>query len=174
LKALRPEFLEGVDCSIEERRLGTGGAVVRALSLLDSSRFYLMNVDDIILSDSYGPETLLSVLESSHGVLGSVLLGRTRFPFGVVETESSRVVGFRQKPILDFKVCAGHYAFRREGVEKYFPTKGNFEDEMLHSMARDGVLYSLELEGEWITVNNIKQLEAARRKLSTAKSKLSI
>ena len=33
-------------------------------------------------------------------------------------------------------------------------------------MAVDGVLYSYELNGEWITVNNVKQLEAARKKLA--------
>jgi NDP-sugar pyrophosphorylase family protein len=171
LRALRPDLLENVECSIERRRLGTGGAVVKALDLLGSSMFYLMNVDDIILSDSYGPNTLLGILESFDGALGSVLLGRTRFPFGVAETMGNRVVGFRQKPILDFKVCTGHYAFFREGVERYFPKRGNFEDEALHRMARDGLLYSLELEGDWVTVNNVKQLEASRRRLSMEKSK---
>ena len=165
LRVLRPGLLDFVDCSVEDVRLGTGGAVVKALELLDSSRFYLMNVDDIILSDGYGPGDLLSVLDGFDGALGSVLLGRARFPFGVVETRSSRVVGFRQKPILDFRVCAGHYAFTVEGVERYFPSRGNFEDGALQRMARDGVLYSLDLEGEWITVNNVKQLEAARRRL---------
>ena len=77
----------------------------------------------------------------------------------------SRVTGFKQKPMLDFKVCSGHYAFTKEAVEKYFPERGNFEDAALPKMARDGVLNSLELKGEWITINNIKQLEAAKKKL---------
>ena len=87
-------------------------------------------------------------------------------PFGIVETSSNRVTGFREKPVLDYKISSGHYAFTREAVKKYFPEKGNFEDAALPEMARDKVLYSLDLDGEWITVNNMKQLEEAKKKLS--------
>lgn len=162
----RPQVLERVDCSVEEERLGTGGAVVKAVEMLGSSRFYLMNVDDIILSDGYGPGDLVGVLEEHDGSMASVLLGRTRFPFGVVKTSSSRVTGFMQKPVLDFHVCAGHYALDMEGVAGYFPERGGFEDTALPRMAADGVLYSRVLEGEWITINNLKQLEAAKSKLN--------
>lgn len=166
LRSDLPQLLERVDCSVERERLGTGGAVVRAGEMLESSRFYLMNVDDVILSDGYGPGDLMVVLGGNEGSMGSVLLGRTRFPFGVVETSSSRVTGFRQKPVLDYDLCSGHYAFTKEGVEKYFPERGGFEDTALSRMARDGVLFSLRLEGEWITVNNLKQLEDAKKKLN--------
>lgn len=162
LRKDRLQLLGKVDYSIERERLGTGGAVVKAKELLESSSFYLMNVDDIILSDRYAPEELLNVVECHEGSMGSVLLGRTRLPFGIVETSSSRVVGFDQKPMLDYQVCSGHYAFTCEGVETYFPVKGNFEDAALPKMARDGRLYRLELDGEWITINNFKQLETAK------------
>ena len=167
--ALSKELLGRVDCSVEVERLGTGGAVRKAVGLLDSSRFYLMNVDDVILPGEYSPKNLLRALEAGDGSMGAVLLGRARLPFGVVETKSGRVTGFKQKPMLDFKVCSGHYAFTKEAVEKYFPERGNFEDAALPKMARDGVLTSLELKGEWITINNIKQLESAKKKLKQAK-----
>jgi len=166
LREDRPQLLERVDYSIEKERLGTGGAVVKAMDLLDSPKFYLMNVDDIILSGKYTTRDLLNILEGNDGTKGSVLLGRTRFPFGIVETSSSRVTGFRQKPILDYKICSGHYAFTKEGVETYFPEVGSFEDTALPEMAEDGVLHSMELDGEWITVNNLKQLEEAKKKLT--------
>jgi len=72
-----------------------------------------------------------------------VLLSRATFHFGIVETSNSRVTGFRQKPRLDYKVCTGHYAFTKNGVQKYFPLKGNFEDSALQTMAEDCVLYYL-------------------------------
>lgn len=74
--------------------------------------------------------------------------------------------GFRQKPVLDYDICSGYYALDVEGVEGYFPERGGFEDTALPGMAANGVLYSRALEGEWITINNLKQLEAARQKLS--------
>lgn len=159
-------ILDEVECSVESERLGTGGAVRRGIELVEAPFFYLMNVDDILISAAYRPQRLLSVHEENLEAAGSVLLARTSFPFGVVETSSSLVTGFRQKPILDFKVCAGHYTFTREAVEEYFPEKGNFEDTSLPRMAQDRRLYSHEFEGEWITINNIKQLEEAREKLN--------
>jgi NDP-sugar pyrophosphorylase family protein len=50
-------------------------------------------------------------------------------------------------------------------VRKYFPQKGNFEDTALQRMAQNNVLHSTELDGDWITINNLKQLEVARQKL---------
>jgi len=42
---------------------------------------------------------------------------------------------------------------------------GSLEDSALPEKARDKALYSLVLWREWITVNDLKQLEEARRKL---------
>ena len=171
LKAKGLTFTDEVECSVEVERLGTGGAILKAVEQVESSFFYVMNVDDLLISETYTPFNLLTILQENPEVQGSVLLSRARFPFGIVETSNSRVTGFRQKPVLDHKVCTGHYAFTKTGVRKYFPLKGNFEDSALQTMADNSVLNSLELEGEWITVNNIKQLEAATQSLQTSNRK---
>lgn len=166
LKAKAASLVDRVTCSIEEERLGTGGAIKQAIGLADSSAVYVMNVDDIILSDTYTPTTLLHACQTHRDGHGSILLTRTQFPFGVVEVASDRVIGFQQKPWLDYKICSGHYAFTQEGVKHYFPLRGNFEDSALQRMAQDSVLYAAELDGDWLTINNIKQLETARRRLT--------
>ena len=165
LRAKEASLLDRITCSIEEERLGTGGAIKQAIELVDSSSVYVMNVDDIIISKTYTPSTLLETFQKNQGAQGSILLTRTQFPFGIVEASSDRVQGFKQKPWLDYKICSGHYAFTKDGVRKYFPQKGNFEDTALQRMAYDNVLHSMELDGDWLTINNIKQLEAARQKL---------
>ena len=151
--------------SIEEEKLGTGGAVYNAVNQLESQIFYLMNVDDILLSETYTPSNLLGILQENKEASGSILLTRARFPFGIVETSSDWVKGFKQKPWLNYKICSGHYAFTKEGIRRYFPQKGDFENTALQQMAQHNCLISQELDGEWITVNNIKQLEAAKQKL---------
>ncbi len=158
--------LDRLEFSVEKERLGTGGAVFKAAEQVESSIFYVMNVDDILLSETYTPLNLLETLEENRHALGAILITQTRFPFGIVETSSNRVTKFKQKPLLSHKICSGHYAFAKKGVGKYFPRKGSFEDKALPRMARDNVLYSKELEGEWITINNIKELEVARRRLA--------
>ena len=99
-----------------------------------------MNVDDILISETYTPQDLLETLQENKDALGSILLAKTRFPFGIVETASKRVKGFRQKPKLDYKICSGHYAFAKGGIRKYFPRRGNFENKVLQRMAQDDCL----------------------------------
>ena len=154
-----------VECSIEEEKLGTGGAILKAIEQVEDDIFYVMNVDDILISETYTPQNLLEILQENKDALGSILLAKTRFPFGIVETSSTRIAGFRQKPWLDYKICSGHYAFTKRGVRKYFSKKGDFENKVLQRMAQDNCLYCKELKGEWITVNNIKQLETAKQRL---------
>ena len=165
LKGRGLPLMDRVKCSIEDERLGTGGAVFKAIALVECTLVYVMNVDDILISETYAPSNLIETLQENPEALGSILLAKTRFPFGIVETSSNRVTGFKQKPWIDYKICSGHYAFTKEGVRKYFPQKGNFENTTLQRMAQDKGLRCKEFEGEWITVNNIKQLELARQRL---------
>ena len=154
-----------VQYSIEKEKLGTGGAVFKAIKKVEDDIFYVMNVDDILISDTYTPQDLLETLQKNKDALGSILLAKTSFPFGIVDTSNKKVKGFRQKPKLNYKICSGHYAFAKEGVRKYFPQRGDFENKVLPRMAQHNSLYYKELNGEWITVNNIKQLEAAKQRL---------
>lgn len=165
LEEKRSPSLDRLTYSIEEKRLGTGGAVLKATKYIKSSNFYVMNVDDILISTTYTPSNLIANLYHNSDAVGSILVGKTRFPFGIVETSNNKVKGFKQKPWLTYKVCLGHYAFTKEGVRKYFPQKGNFEDTALPNMAVTNILYYVEFDGEWITVNNIKQLEHLQQKL---------
>jgi NDP-sugar pyrophosphorylase family protein len=165
LGRIRVFLSERVRFSIEDEKLGTGGAVFKAIKQVKDDIFYVMNVDDILISETYTPQDLLETLQENKDALGSILLAKTRFPFGIVDTSNKRVRGFRQKPKLDYKICSGHYAFAKEGVRKYFPRKGDFENKVLPRMAQHNCLYCEELNGEWITVNNIKQLEAAKERL---------
>ncbi len=165
LGRIRLHLPERVRFSIEDEKLGTGGAVFQAIKKVKDDIFYVMNVDDILISETYTPQDLLETLQENKDALGSILLAKTRFPFGIVDTSNKRVKGFKQKPKLDYKICSGHYAFTKRGVRKYFPLRGDFENKVLPIMAQHNSLYCKELNGEWITVNNIKQLEAAKERL---------
>ena len=83
-------FLDRVECSVEVERLGTGGAILKAVEQVESSLFYVMNVDDIFISETYKPSNRLKTLQENPLIQGSLLLSKARFPFGIVETSSSR------------------------------------------------------------------------------------
>ena len=167
IKEKTPEILDHVQCSIEYEKLGTGGAVKKAIDRETSSSLYLMNVDDIIACPNYTPSQLIQ--KSSQG--GALLLAKTTFPFGVVETQYQYMVGFKQKPILAYWINTGHYALTREIVEQHFPERGNFEDPILPQMAKNKQLQHHKLDGDWITINNIKQLDQAKQRLAEINTK---
>jgi len=58
-------LLEGVECSVEVERLGTGGAILKTIEQVESSLFYVMNVDDILISETYTPFNLLTLLQEN-------------------------------------------------------------------------------------------------------------
>lgn len=157
-----PHILDKVQTSIEYEKLGTGGAVKKAVNMINDSVFYLMNVDDIITSEQYTPTQLINKAQQG----GALLLATTTFPFGVVETNEQYITGFKQKPSLPYWINTGHYALTTQIVKQKFPEKGNFEDNILPKLTENKQLQHHKLEGEWITINNIKQLDQAKQRLS--------
>jgi NDP-sugar pyrophosphorylase family protein len=71
-------------------------------------------------------------------------------------------MGFREKPLLDFYVSAGHYFFKKHIIDKYFPDSGNFEETVLPRLARERILMNYRLAGKWITLNTMKDYLQAK------------
>jgi NDP-sugar pyrophosphorylase family protein len=106
VSAFTPRILQEVQCSIENHKLGTGGAVRKAVEKVESPLVYVMNVDDIIVSENYSPQNLLQLTKKD--IKGILLVTRTYFPFGVVETRDQYVCRFKKKPLLDYWINTGH------------------------------------------------------------------
>lgn len=165
-----PYLLQMVDVSVETERLGTGGAIHKATDIVTSDKVYVMNVDDIVLSDFYTPDELMDTIGS--GFSASILTSRGMFPYGIIKSRGRRVITFDQKPIMDFKVSMGHYAFTVSGIKKTFPKKGDFETSILPNLARDKLLTFMDLDGTWVTTNTWKELVSARKLVAAHQSRM--
>jgi len=147
-----------VTYSVEEKKLGTGGAVFKAFNeAVVGDKAYVMNVDDLLL-DGYDPKTLLEFPSA-------IVTGCPTLPYGVVDVDKAGfIVGFKQKPLLsNVSVCIGHYCFSKQVVERFFPAKGDFESEALQKIADQGFLKAVPYKGRWITINTLKELISAQR-----------
>nr|MDO8099748.1 sugar phosphate nucleotidyltransferase [Candidatus Njordarchaeota archaeon] len=142
-----------VEVCIERRNLGTGGAVKRAFSLVETDKFYVMNVDDIVF---YDPKSLFEIADRG----AAVLLARPPLPFGKItlREEDDSIKDFEEHPMLDIWVNSGHYVFSKEMVTKYFPTEGDLESKALHQIIKANRLRGLRYLGEWFTLNTMKDL----------------
>jgi len=163
VSAFTPRILQEVQCSIETTKLGTGGAVRKATENVEAPLVYVMNVDDIIASDNYTPQHLLNLTKKD--IKGTLLVTHTYFPFGVVETQNQYVHSFKKKPLLDYWINTGHCVLDTEYIKNCFTEKGDL-DHLLSDMAKQRLLMHHKLDGNWFTINNIKQLEEAREKIT--------
>jgi len=150
---------------IEKEKLGTGGAVKEAVKKAREELVYVMNVDDIV---TYDPRKLFDYADAG----AAILLARPHIGFGVVNIEGDFVVGFEEKPLLDFYVSAGHYVFRRKIIEQYFPDIGDLEREALPVIAENRLLKGMKLEGEWYTINTYKDYVNVKKLIEDGKIKL--
>lgn len=133
--------------SIEDTKLGTGGAMKKACQHIQSETFYACNVDN--LAFNFNPSKLLA--KSNKAIV--VLLAKPTLSYGKVKIKDGYVKKFEEKPQLDFYVNAGHYAMKKTIVLKYFPDTGDFEKLVLPKLARQGSLRGVEYHGNWITID---------------------
>jgi mannose-1-phosphate guanylyltransferase len=151
-------FSEYIDWSIEPYPKGTGGAVMSAIDKLKSNSFYLMNIDDICM---YNPTTL-----TYPDTKARILAAKPRVPYGKLELRQDIVIGFKEKPLTDYYVSAGHYYFKKHIVESYFPDNGNLEDKVLSELTKDRILENSRLSGKWISINTYRDYCEAKEMLS--------
>jgi len=146
------EYVGLVESSLEYERLGTSGALKKAIKYIESDTFYVMNVDDMLLD--FDPRDL-SLLPQAIGV---VVLHQPKIGFGVARIRNNTILRFQEKPYLKFWVSCGHYLFRKE-IEPLLPEKGNFEQLVLPYLAKTGRLQGYKYKGRWFTINSLKDVE---------------
>jgi len=152
-----PDLIDdpSVTYSIEKEKLGTGGAVKKALEHVKDERVYVMNVDDIVF---YDPKELFEYSDKG----AAILMAKPRLPFGKIQTQDTYVLRFEQKPLLDFYVSAGHYVFKTTVIREYFPDKGDMELQTLQNLADRKMLRGYRYNGLWLTINTYKDLIQVR------------
>ena len=146
------EYVGLVESSLEYERLGTSGALKKAIEYIESDTFYVMNVDDMLLD--FDPRDLYLLPQAK----GLVVLHQPKIGFGVARIRNNAILRFQEKPYLKFWVSCGHYLFKRE-IEPLLPEKGNFEQLVLPYLAKTGRLQGYKYKGRWLTINSLKDIE---------------
>ena len=147
----------------EEKRLGTGGAIQNAMQQIDTSPFFVMN-GDILLVDFSLREMLDRFRQGMTGVLLSVHVPDIR-PYGEIVSDcDGKIQAFREKQPTR---CAGYvnggmYLFDRS-IADAFP-----DGQETFSMERDvfpfvSNLYALQTDAGWIDIGVPERLDYARK-----------
>jgi mannose-1-phosphate guanylyltransferase len=145
-----------VTYSIEEENLGTGGATKKAFEQIKGKVAYVMNVDDLVF---YDPNELFDYAGKGAGLL----LAKPQLPFSKVTLANGiNVIRFQQRETLDFYVSTGHYVFKKNVVEQFFPDNGDFEFTAMQRLADKKMLQGYTYHGIWFTLNTMKDLLQVR------------
>lgn len=155
-----------ITCSVEEEPLGTAGPIrlaekyLRDSPLAENEPFFVFNSDVICEF----PLRQMIKFHEAHGGEGTVCVTRVEDPskFGVVvsDKETGRIQRFVEKPVefISDQINAGLYLLSKKVIDRVEPG-GVFqmiETDVFPQMARDGVLFSFQLEGYWADIGQPK------------------
>lgn len=148
-----------VDYTVEDDPLGTMGPVVAALDRLPE-HFLVMN-GDILTDLDYG--TLLdSEIASNAPITVATYRREVHVDFGVLEVDDGRIVGFTEKPILEYRVSMGIYALARETLRLYSAGQPlGFDELMLDLLARGELAAAYEFDGYWLDIGRPEDYDRA-------------
>jgi NDP-sugar pyrophosphorylase family protein len=142
----------------EDEPLGTAGAL-RTITDLDET-FIAMN-GDILTSLDYS-ELVRFHREQEATLTIATHAKQVPIDLGVIETDDRRVVGYREKPTLDYDVSMGIYVYEPKALE-YLPSEGpcQFPDLVLRLLEAGERVAAYKSEAEWYDIGTIDEYERA-------------
>lgn len=145
--------------SQETEPLGTAGPLALAKDILKESKnpFYVLN-SDIICEF---PFKEMFAFHKHHGGEGTIVVTKVEEPskYGVVlYGEHGRIENFIEKPqeFVSNKINAGLYILSPEVLDRIQVKPTSIEKEVFPLMAKDKVLYAMDLQGFWMDVGQPK------------------
>lgn len=135
-------------------RLGTAGPIKAARDKVDGT-FLVLN-GDIISNVNVSGIVAFHVGMECWGTINMINMPS---PFGIIDVDGSYITGFREKPVLPFKMNAGLYVLEPEVVD-LLPDVGAIETEVFPKLAAMGKLCGYDSTGiYWSDVGTHKDLD---------------
>jgi NDP-sugar pyrophosphorylase family protein len=159
-----------VDYAPELVPLGTMGPVVTILDRLPE-RFLVLNGD--ILTDLRFDDLLAHHNASSAPLTIATCRRVVDVDFGVLQVERGRVVGFQEKPRLEYPVSMGVYALTRETLAGY--PRGEplgFDQLVLDLLAAGTNPASFTFDGYWLDIGRPEDYDRANLEFAAMRRKL--
>ncbi|XP_052779229.1 mannose-1-phosphate guanyltransferase beta-like [Mya arenaria] len=160
MKSVEEKLGVTITISLETEPLGTAGPLALARQHLtnDLDPFFVLNSD--IICDF--PFKDMIKFHKHHGKQGTIMVTKVEEPskYGVVvyDAETGRINQFVEKPqeYVSNKINAGMYMFSPAMLDRIELKPTSIEKEVFPDMAKDGQLYTMELQGFWMDVGQPK------------------
>lgn len=134
----------------EDEPLGTVGPLLPTLHQLPD-HFLMMNGD--VLTDINFAALYQAHLDSAAPLTVATYQRRVSSEFGVLDVQGGHIVGFREKPVFDFDVSMGVYAFDRRALHGYRAGQALGVDVLIGDLLRRGTPPSTyAFSGYWLDI----------------------
>ncbi|GAA2938401.1 nucleotidyltransferase family protein [Streptomyces enissocaesilis] len=154
-----------VGYSTEDSPLGTMGPLLTMMDRLPDD-FLVMN-GDILTDLDYG-EVVRAHRASDAPLTVATYARKVAIDFGVLTTEGGRVVGFAEKPSMDYRVSMGVYGLSRETLAGYTPGLPlGFDELVLDLLAAGKPPHAYEFEGYWLDIGRPDDYDRANAEFTT-------
>ena len=136
--------------SIENKPLGTGGAIKKAGKKIKDKSFMVINGDIITNID-------LEKLLKKENSIASIQL---KTNFGILQTDKDKIIKFdEKKEIKNLWMNAGIYHLNKESI-KELPNVGDIEKTLFPDYAKKEKLSTIKFtNSEWYSVDSFKDME---------------
>jgi NDP-sugar pyrophosphorylase family protein len=148
----------------EDSPLGTIGPVLRILD--DLPEHVLVMNGDVLTDLPYG-ELMGEHLRSGTPLTIATYEREVGIDFGVLEVDRRRVVGFREKPTLRYKVSMGVYGVATSALRRYQPGQPfGFDDLVLDLIEQGRPPTSYGFSGYWLDIGRPDDYDRANLEFS--------
>ncbi len=136
--------------SIENKPLGTGGAIKKAGNKIKEKSFLVINGDIITNID------LKQLLKKENSIASIQLKSK----FGILQTDQDKIIKFdEKKEISDIWMNAGIYYLNKE-IIKDLPNMGDIEKTVFPNFAKKEKLFTIKFKNiKWFSIDSFKDME---------------
>ena len=140
--------------SVEDKPLGTGGAIKKAGKKIKDKSFLVINGDIITNID-------LKKLIKKNNTIASIQL---KTKFGILQTDGNKIIKFdEKKEITGLWMNAGIYHLNKETL-KELPTIGDIEKTLFPDYAKKEKLTTIKFtNSKWYSIESFKDMEECSR-----------
>jgi dTDP-glucose pyrophosphorylase len=156
-----------IDYIHESAPLGTIGAV-GLLEGFSSEHLLIMNSD--VLTNIDFEDFYRSFIEEDAAMAVASIPYKVNMPFAVLETEGSKIISFREKPVYNHYTSAGIYLIKRE-LLNLIPEGQHFHaTELMDAViAKEKKLIHFPILGYWIDIGRMEDFERAQQEFKHIK-----
>jgi NDP-sugar pyrophosphorylase family protein len=156
-----------IEYSVEDRPLGTGGAIRKALSLMGPTNENMLVMNGDILTDLELKNMTASHTSPATQTTVTMLLVPYRSRFGIVYIDKLKVVRkFEEKPEFpDVWINGGIYIINSQRIMKHLPEEGDIERETFPKLVNYGEIQAFPYYGFWSYIDSVKDLREAENHL---------